>query len=644
MEPSPLTQQARPEAFQPKIVELYQALFQDEEDSEKGEGFWREFFLLRPDKARLRGVLANLPADDLLHFQSQTRLLFSRSIENVNIARAPSDEIALDTLTAFLGGVLNKKYTNPSSDIISVLAGLDKVDAVFTDFVTSLDVTIRNGRDLETRQKAVEAALSVTSGAFQTSLLSYFTHRDLFPSLVKYIQDSNDTSRSFQPFLLLGLLANYNRFEFQNPYRLRLEDFVNEGTIQKIIRAIGLESRILRDGYVAVQDDLPEGWSFNSTMTFFGLGALTSAPKPAQAAPSPEAAKALFASLPAPEASILLSTYDFANANKLFCFNLVSLPADSKHGETPFAAYLSLTSYICSHAHRSSRASLYAYLNLAVLRILIEDQVLCKQICSDESKAVVRLCRQRQPYLPLVGGDRILATVILDLLVNCINYNLRRRLDVDLYLISTGMIQRLISHLSRSRTRLAYHWSELWRALLSLIRFLTTYASDLNALPKMPLLLDSLVNLIALSLSAGEGFLPGPAEYDDLFYKLVETGDTLTKFRDACESPPAPAIQDSCLTKLDNLSHRPTNSLPTLLSICEHYNELLASQRTQSRSKNLSPAQVNGVIKSGYETLSITAKEGMDTWDKYREADEKVTLKKVARVAVADVKALLTAS
>lgn len=27
MEPSPLTQQARPDFFQPKIVELYQALF-----------------------------------------------------------------------------------------------------------------------------------------------------------------------------------------------------------------------------------------------------------------------------------------------------------------------------------------------------------------------------------------------------------------------------------------------------------------------------------------------------------------------------------------------------------------------------------------------------------------------------------------
>jgi hypothetical protein len=50
------------------------------------------------------------------------------------------------TVTAFLTSVLSKKYTNPSSDIINVIAGLDQVDAVFTDFVAALDVTIRTGR------------------------------------------------------------------------------------------------------------------------------------------------------------------------------------------------------------------------------------------------------------------------------------------------------------------------------------------------------------------------------------------------------------------------------------------------------------------------------------------------------------------
>lgn len=50
------------------------------------------------------------------------------------------------TLTVFLAGVLAKRYTNPSSDIITVLAGLDEVDAVFSDFAHAVEVVIRTGR------------------------------------------------------------------------------------------------------------------------------------------------------------------------------------------------------------------------------------------------------------------------------------------------------------------------------------------------------------------------------------------------------------------------------------------------------------------------------------------------------------------
>ena len=46
----------------------------------------------------------------------------------------------------FFAVVLAKKYTNPSSDIIEVLAGLDSVDVAFTELVTCLDQVIRDSR------------------------------------------------------------------------------------------------------------------------------------------------------------------------------------------------------------------------------------------------------------------------------------------------------------------------------------------------------------------------------------------------------------------------------------------------------------------------------------------------------------------
>jgi hypothetical protein len=45
--------------------------------------------------------------------------------------------------------VLSKKYTNPSSDIINVLAGLDEVDVVLADFVAMLDTAIKAGRSCQ---------------------------------------------------------------------------------------------------------------------------------------------------------------------------------------------------------------------------------------------------------------------------------------------------------------------------------------------------------------------------------------------------------------------------------------------------------------------------------------------------------------
>ncbi|KAI1322108.1 hypothetical protein F5Y16DRAFT_404821 [Xylariaceae sp. FL0255] len=625
MEASPLTQQARPEVFQQKVVKLYQALFKEEDESEgeQSEGFWREFFLLKPDRASLLDILDNLTPDNLINLQPQTRQLFSRAVDCLKSGNSTAELHALETLTTFFAAILPKKYHNPSSDIIAVLAGLDQIDTIFTDFVGALDGIIRNGKTLEVRKCAVQVVLSITSGAYQTSLLTYFIQRDLFPAIMKFTQDSDSPDMALEPFTLLGLLANYNKFEFQNPYQLRLNDFVNEATIQKIVRCVGQTCKRLRGQYVEILEDLPEGWSITSALTMMGLSKIAPGSK-ANQKPSydPEVAKQMFAKLPGEEAAVLLGTYDFSHANKLFCHNLVTLSPE-KGEEHPVSSLLSLTSYLLQHAFLSNRATNYAHLSLMVFRLLIEDQILCKRICNEESKVAVRLCRQRQPYLPVMKGERVLATSIMDTMVDGINHNLRRRLDVGLYTLCIGIMLRIISYLSRSRTRLQYHWSELFRSLLALVRFLTTYSSDLEGLSHFETLLDLVVNLLALSLSAGEAFLPTPAAYDDLFYKIIESSEVLEKFRDTYK-----------------LTNRPSNSINTLVSVCAHYKTMLDAGGSK---KNLTSVQVSEVIKQGYETLSIQTKEGLDGWERYREADDRTLLKKMARATVTDVKIMVQA-
>jgi hypothetical protein len=201
------------------------------------------------------------------------------------------------------------------------------------------------------------------------------------------------------------------------------------------------------------------------------------------------------------------------------------------------------------------------------------------------------------------------------------------------------------------------------------MRFLTTYASDLSSNPQIDTLTTSLVDLIAFCLSAGDTFLPDPGSYDDLFYKLVETGPILARYREA-------------YTKKKPLSHPSTTSGPsterpppphhhsidTLINVSTHFHSLLflpekdksddaasssnpttgdssttASPVTPAaiatiKKKSLSPREVHEIIRQGYDTLSIQSHEGLNTWEKWREADRKLELKRIARCAVEDVR------
>ncbi|MCJ1309059.1 hypothetical protein MMC25_002714 [Agyrium rufum] len=641
MEASPLVQQARP-SFRPKICDLYDQLFidDDDEDYRLGDGFWNEFFLLKPDRGSFYQRLDTLKADDLLHYQAECQHLFHNAVRHVQQGRSPSDAVALETLTVFLSCVLSKRYTNPSADVIAVLAGLHHVDAVLSEFANAIEDIIRSGRNLDVRRKAIQVSLSLTSGAYQTSLVSYFTHRDLFPALIKYIQDLEEPSEASEAFVLLGLLANYNKFEYRNPYRQRLADFVNQDIIRKLLRGVGSSCTSIRTGYSSIQEDVPETWNLSNALTSLGLGILA----PVKAiVPLPEAdTNEQYGVLPSSETAVFLATYDFADANRMFASELLMCPADSK-AESPSSAFLSSTSYILHHAFRSSRATTYGLLNLTILRIAVEDPSICKQICNEDMSIAVRFCRQRQPFLPPESSKlRPVAAHILDIALDAINHNIRRRLDFQLYASCIMLTHRLLCHLSTTRTHLKYHWSLLWHSLLSLVRFLIKYESDIKSSPaNVTSLLTPLLKCLALAIANGNAFLPSPAVYDDLIYKLVEINPILPRFKHAYLSflPPSEAGQ--------------TSPIDIIIQVAAHYDRVLEEEKKKGKfGKTMSPDQVSKVIRQGYESLDVpgldnvgsgagTVGGGLDDWERWREGDERGFVKKVGRTVVEDVKKMV---
>lgn len=131
-------------------------------------------------------------------------------------------------------------------------------------------------------------------------------------------------------------------------------------------------------------------------------------------------------------------------------------------------------------------------------------------------------------------------------------------------------------------------------------------------------------------MSSGDSFLPNPASYDDLFYKLVETGDILTRFKSAYNAQMQTHGSNGTTTPID-----------ALINVSNHYHHLLEAEKGKGRmSKSLSPRAVNKIIRQGYETLTIPQVEGLDDLDKFREGEERGMLKRVTRLAVEDARRL----
>ncbi len=440
-------------------------------------------------------------------------------------------------------------------------------------------------------------------------------------NLLKYVPDAPDSG--LQSFVLLGLLANYNKFEAQNVYQNRLENFVNEDTIRLLVIHFADCCRKIRDDYNDVQDDSATSWTLSSTLNYVGLRAIS--PEPRNLPPSAEEAKVRFNALPSHRGCSMLSVYSFVQANKIFASNLLTMPGESNN-EGSFSAFLSATSYLAHHSHRGTRPSHYATLSLLAIRLMVEDPVLVKRLCSQDSKMTVRLCRQRPPHLPLVTSARIPATAILDVCTDSLSHNLKRRLDVQLYALSLGIILRLLTHMDQSKTRLQYHWAYIWGSLLSLMRFLTQYATDLKYQRGVrEELCTTLATLTAFCLARGDGFLPDPASYDDLFYKLVEAHELLPTFKQAYSDK-------------GNAGDTFSKAIDALITVSSHYHGLLKEQK--GKKIHQSPAAVQKVIRDGYETLNLDSTEDFGRWEKWREANSKSELKKMIRTAVEDARLL----
>ncbi|CAN6674679.1 hypothetical protein TRVA0_060S00606 [Trichomonascus vanleenenianus] len=665
---SPLVRVERGE-LRPKVLGLYETLFEPDAHSGelgKSDGFWTEFYLLRCNQTALYKLLSSMSAEELLGKKKVTRQLFAKAVEHLETARAQEDLATVDNvlliLTIFFQCIFTKTgFVSYSSDIIDLLAGLEAIDKVFPRLLRTLNELILRGHTIPTRVTAIRTTTIAAGGAFQTSLSTYFAHKDMFGSIMDFIHTPGTDSYVGDAFSLLGILASFDKFEAYNPYRTRLADFVDDATMMRIVQASGHVWTICRNQYLSPSNSSSVAPSPASSSHSIGASLVSWMRFKGGDADQPhsydeEEDRNLSLN---PTISLLQAVYEFVYLNRVFCrmFLQIECPQTSSTSTangTPFtggsseekkpqshptpaiATFLSFCTFLLQNQGQpNDRTATYSRLCLLVLRVFVEDQSTVSSLLVDEHHKTkeILVCHQRNPALPKVTRPRVLMEGLIDALQCALRYNTKRTMDYDMYELALTTTFQAIAYLRQSKSRVEYHWHELWRTLISVLKFMTSHPPKAN--DKNP---DKCAELICIILATclihGDTLLPQADQYDDLFYKLMTAADDLDKARKVY-----PRLQSS-------------PAMAVLLAAINHYKALIEKQSAGNRV--LTAKQVADIIKQGYQTLSLNQVVNSpagdnneasawllsDAMPKYRESDERLFFKRATRHVIHDMQKL----
>jgi hypothetical protein len=88
-------------------------------------------------------------------------------------------------------------------------------------------------------------------------------------------------------------------------------------------------------------------------------------------------------------------------------------------------------------------------------------------------KVQIHRATMRHRKLVTERTTKPLALTLYDLVLEYIVAHMsKQRFPFELYLLSIGLIQRLLVYEKRCNARLAYNWKSLWSALINLLKFL----------------------------------------------------------------------------------------------------------------------------------------------------------------------------
>ncbi|KAI8367579.1 uncharacterized protein BYT42DRAFT_131682 [Radiomyces spectabilis] len=625
--------------FKEKFIVITESLFKRAtpyDEATDSATFWDAYLILDVNSDYLTQLIHSMSEESLLNVRHNSNLLFSACVERLNCrdesnASERTRQIhSLQLLSTLLKSLFAKKRLS-YFNIINLLTGLDKADVQLNALVKTLDSLIKQPT---TRAHALVLALVLSAGnnnVNNNSLNSYFMNHDLSRTLFEVIADQDMTeTQTRHAVMLLGMLSNYNKYESRNPYLTALSRINDANVLKRLVSLFkNLFSTLISRFCLVVRDD-------NTTLTKSVVTYMTSwfSTTSSPDLTDIEALNEEIGSMISPPLSaLLLPFYDLMNTNSHFMmvYTSYSTSKDTKENdETPIAVLLSFVSYLVQY-NRSEHSAAYTKLMFLVLLRLTEDDTFLSFMARDDTHAIVRLCRQRQPPLPRMKKPRSLLCVILDDALLYTKHNLRKKLDLPTYRLAFLVIHRILCFLSKRQIRLAYHWSELWSSLTAILHFIVMQWDDLILLERFDTFLYSFVSIFNISVAQGETFLPDTKAYDALFYELIRASDDMM----ALSQGVSRTMMNK--TREDRSPVLSFTDFSNLRMICNHFKPALDEWQTTHNVKYPSPEQVIGIIHDNYGTLELAPMGKLDSVGGYKEAPAEMGfLRHMLRIAVED--------
>lgn len=410
---------------------------------------------------------------------------------------------ALETLLVLARTLLPKQYTNYTPDVIILLAGrMDDADDVFYALIETIDSALRltlraPAHALTLQRLALQLALVLCAFTGSTSLATYMLHRDLLAAAMFALHFSTNVYVIADAMLLVALLSTAGQVHgvahaaglgldpvssavvsnaaFQ-PYQKRLLAYTRGPDMMRIAHALSVQIMYMTEAYVSSEPSLLGWWSTADTLP----------------------------DLPPPAIVHLVSLWLLVHMSDAFTIGMLEPPT----GEPLVVQFLSLSSYLLTHASASERATVYAHTALRVLLALlgpsdgshdaVRARLLCDEVERDRASAErgvrdrgiqvdrVRLCRDKANPLPSApqAGDkrpRRLLVPILDNVAIFLKYNRSKRLDAEAFRTALTVVQRCVALCATHEVRLEYDWLELWRAMMATVTFLAARHDELTS-------------------------------------------------------------------------------------------------------------------------------------------------------------------